>query len=81
MCTNSFNNPDEFVEMRNVLVEQGLMPENEFHRISCSTVAMAIEAEMVYQYRDEDLLRVKINDAIARSDLLDLDWRRDYGEI
>lgn len=36
---------------------------------------------MVYQYRDEDLLRVKINDAIARSDLLDLDWRRDYGEI
>ena len=34
---------------------------------------------MVYQYRDGDLLRVKINDAIARSDLLD--WRRDYGEI
>ena len=34
MCTNSFNNPDEFVEMRNVLVEQGLMSENEFHRIS-----------------------------------------------
>lgn len=25
------------------------------------------------------LLRVKVNDAIARSDLLD--WRRDYGEI
>lgn len=32
MCTNSFNNPDEFVEMRSVLVEQGLMPEDEIHK-------------------------------------------------
>jgi len=38
---------------------------------------------IIWYYIEEEiirvLLRVKVNDAIARSDLLD--WRRDYGEI
>lgn len=31
MCTNSFNNPKQFEEERKLLVEQGLMPEEEFY--------------------------------------------------
>lgn len=50
MCTNSFNNPDEFVEMRNVLVEQGLMPENEFHRISLIAYMCNLDSENAWKH-------------------------------
>ena len=50
MCTNSFNNPDEFVEMRNVLVEQGLMPENEFHRISLVAYMCNLDSENAWKH-------------------------------
>lgn len=50
MCTNSFNNPDEFVEMRNVLVEQGLMSENEFHRISLIAYMCNLDSENAWKH-------------------------------
>ena len=50
MCTNSFNNPDEFVEMRSVLVEQGLMSENEFHRISLVAYMCNLDSENAWKY-------------------------------
>lgn len=50
MCTNSFNNPDEFVEMRNVLVEQGLMPENEFHRISLIAYMCNLDSKNAWKH-------------------------------
>lgn len=50
MCTNSFNNPDEFVEMRNVLVEQGLMPKNEFHRISLIAYMCNLDSKNAWKH-------------------------------
>lgn len=85
MCTNSFNNPDEFVEMRNVLVEQGLMPENEFHRISLIAYMCNLDSENAWKhFSKENPLFGKFDKAENEGVLLTnegarfLVWQRKY---
>lgn len=85
MCTNSFNNPDEFVEMRNVLVEQGLMLENEFHRISLIVYMCNLDSENAWKhFSKENPLFGKFDKAENEGVLLTnegarfLVWQRKY---
>jgi len=85
MCTNSFNNPDEFVELRNVLVEQGLMPENEFHRISLIAYMCNLDSENAWKhFSKENPLFGKFDKAENEGVLLTnegarfLVWQRKY---
>lgn len=50
MCTNSFNNPKQFEEERKLLVEQGLMPEEEFHRISLVAYMCNLDSENAWKH-------------------------------
>ena len=50
MCTNSFNDPEQFEEERKLLVEQGLMPEEEFHRISLVAYMCNLDSENAWKH-------------------------------
>lgn len=50
MCTNSFNNPKQFEEERKLLVEQGLMPEEEFHRISLVAYMCNLDSDNAWKH-------------------------------
>ena len=54
MCTNSFNNPEQFEEERRLLVEQGLMPEEEFHRISLVAYMCNLDSENAWKHFSKD---------------------------
>jgi hypothetical protein len=50
MYTNCFNNPEEFDEERKLFVEDGLLPEEEYHRTSLIGYMENLDAENAWKH-------------------------------